>query len=98
MADIIIYGAAMSTYVRTARMACEEKGVVYDLLEVDHLSDEYREVHPFAKMPAMRHGDFVLYETDAIARYVDEAFEGPPLQPADVRARARMNIARSTHS
>ena len=91
MADITIYGAAMSTYVRTARMACEEKGVPYELQEVDHLSDEYRKNHPFAKMPAMQHGDFLLYETSAITRYVDEVFEGPPLQPADAKQRARMN-------
>ena len=31
-----------------------------------------------------------LFETAAITRYVDEAFAGPPLQPADVRQRAVM--------
>ncbi|MDX8463814.1 glutathione S-transferase family protein, partial [Mesorhizobium humile] len=31
------------------------------------------------------------FETSAIARYVDEAFDGPALQPADPRGRARMN-------
>jgi glutathione S-transferase len=38
----------------------------------------------------LRHGNFTLYETAAINRYVDEAFDGPPLQPADVKHRARM--------
>src|SRR5207302_4399314 len=32
-----------------------------------------------------------LYETSAIAAYIDEAFDGPALQPKDLRARARMN-------
>lgn len=42
-------------------------------------------------MPAFEHEGFSLYETGAITRYVDEAFSGPPLQPAEPMARARMN-------
>jgi glutathione S-transferase len=41
-------------------------------------------------MPAMEHGKVRLFETAAIARYADEAFDGPPLQPADPAGRARM--------
>lgn len=48
-------------------------------------------LHPFDRVPILQHGDFTLYETSAIATYVDEAFEGPALQPKDVRGRARMN-------
>jgi glutathione S-transferase len=33
----------------------------------------------------------IVYETSAIASYVDEAFGGPRLTPQDVRKRARMN-------
>ena len=91
MPDVTIYGPAMSTYVRTARMACAEKGVAHTREDVDFRSVEYRTLHPFNRVPAMRHGDFVLYETAAICRYVDRAFPGPPLQPADIRALARMD-------
>ena len=45
---------------------------------------------PSARFPALTHGDFTLFETIAINRYVDEAFDGPPLQPASPRDRARM--------
>ncbi len=91
MTDVTIYGPAMSTYVRTARMALAEKGVPHAVEEVDFRSDEYRRLHPFNKVPAMRHGDFVLFETEAIGRYVDRAFAGPALQPNDIKARARMD-------
>ena len=33
MSDVILYGPPQSTYVRTARMACEEKGVPYTQVE-----------------------------------------------------------------
>lgn len=91
MTDVTIYGPAMSTFVRTARMACAEKGVSHAVEEVDFRAEEYRRLHPFNKVPAMRHGDFILYETGAICRYVDRAFAGPPLQPQDTKALARMD-------
>lgn len=90
MSKLTIYGFPQSTYVRTVLMVCAEKGVDYTLEAMDHKSEAYKAIHPFGKVPAMRHGDLVLFETDAITRYIDEAFTGPSLQPSDVAARARM--------
>ncbi len=42
-------------------------------------------------MPLLEHGDFILYETQAILRYIDAEFPEPALQPSDPRAAARMN-------
>jgi glutathione S-transferase len=91
MTDVTLYGFPQSTYVRTARLACEEKGVAYALEPVEMGSPAHLEIHPFARIPAMRHDDFLLYETGAIVRYVDRTFDGPPLQPDRPRAIARMN-------
>lgn len=91
-----LFGADYSVYVRAARLALLEKGVDHELVPVDVFATggppvAYLERQPFGRIPAFEHGDFTLYETGAISRYVDEAFEGPVLQPADLRARARMN-------
>jgi glutathione S-transferase len=48
-------------------------------------------LHPFDRVPILQHGDFTLYETSAIAAYVDEVFDGPTLTPADPQKRARVN-------
>ena len=95
MAKPVIYGPGYSTFARTVRLALEEKGADYDLVEVDLLSGagqsaEHLARHPFGKVPAFEHDGLELYETDAITRYVDEAFEGVDLQPADAAGRARM--------
>ena len=87
MSNITIYGVAPSTYARTARMAFHEKGVAHEFEEVDFTSGEHKKLHPFGKVPAMRHGDLVLYETLAIGTYADTAFDGPPLQPASAPTR-----------
>ena len=89
MAEITIYGLQLSTYTRTARMACVEKDVGYDLVEVEMGSPAHLAVHPFGKVPAMKHGDFTLYETAAITRYLDTTFPGGRLMPEDRKAAAR---------
>ena len=95
MARPTLYGADYSVYVRIARMALQEKGVDYELVPLDIFAAEgipawYLELHPFGRIPAFEHDGFRLFETGAIARYVDEAFDGPDLQPVDARGRARM--------
>ena len=92
----ILYGARYSVYVRAALMALQEKGVGFDLVEVDIFAAEgpppgYLSRHPFGRIPAFEHAGFALYETGAITRYVDEAFPGPALQPQAPQPRARMN-------
>jgi glutathione S-transferase len=92
---VILHGPGYSTYARTARMALEEKGVAHEVNEVDILSGkghapDHLARQPWGKVPAFEHDGFKLFETFAITRYIDEAFPGPALQPADARVRARM--------
>jgi glutathione S-transferase len=98
MAKPVIHGPAYSTYARTCRLALEEKGADYDLVEVDVLSGanqapDHLARHPFGKVPAFEHNGLELYETDAITRYINEAFPGTDLVPADAAGRARMTQA-----
>lgn len=92
MADVKIYGVPQSTYVRTCRLACSEKGVSYDLEPLMPQSEEMLALNPTGRVPAFRHGDLLLQETSAITRYIDEAFPGPALQPTDAAERAQMNL------
>ncbi|HKF72265.1 MAG TPA: glutathione S-transferase N-terminal domain-containing protein [Stellaceae bacterium] len=96
MAAPIIYGPAFSTYVRTVRLALEEKPASYELVDVAmmkgaHKEPEYLARNPFAKVPAFSHDGFDLYETDAIVRYIDQTIAGQDLQPLEAKPRARMN-------
>jgi glutathione S-transferase len=93
--SMILHGYRYSVYLRIARMAFLEKGVSVGHAEIDPFADDipasYLEMNPFGRVPTLVDGDFVLYETTAITRYADEAFDGPSLQPRDPRRRARMN-------
>ncbi|WP_159586556.1 glutathione S-transferase family protein [Chelativorans xinjiangense] len=96
MAKPRLLGADYSVYVRIARLVLMEKGVDHELVPVDVFSKDgvpawYLDHQPFGRIPAFEDGDFRLFETAAISRYIDEAFPGPALQPSDVRQRARMS-------
>lgn len=49
--------------------------------------------HPFGKVPSFEHDGLIIYETQAIMRYIDRVFPDPPLVPADPRDAARMDQA-----
>ncbi|MEI8700501.1 glutathione S-transferase family protein [Mesorhizobium sp. ISC15] len=92
----VVYGADYSVYVRIVRLVLEEKGIDYELVPVDVFAADgiprwYFGHHPFGRIPAFEHDGFRLCETSAIACYVDEAFDGPALQPQEARSRATMN-------
>ena len=86
MADIKIYGVAPSTFTRTARLACHEKGIDYELVPM--FPGQMGELNPFEKIPAITHGELTLYESTAILRYLDRTFPGPDLWPRDSRQAA----------
>jgi glutathione S-transferase len=57
----------------------------------DTKQPEHLARHPFGRIPAFEHDRFMLYETQAIIRYLDDLLPTPPLTPDNAEARARMN-------
>ena len=91
MSKPILYGLSFSGYLKVIRLVFEEKGIDYELSSFDlPIPSDYIKLNPFNKVPALQHDDFVLYEAVAIARYIDEGFDGVSLQPSNVKQRARM--------
>ncbi len=92
---LVLHGYRYSVYVRIARLALAEKGVAYDRVEVNPFAPDvpaaYLALHPFGRVPTLVHGDFALYETGAIIRYLDRTFASPALQPDQPRALGRMD-------
>jgi glutathione S-transferase len=78
-----IIGSARSTYTRVVRMVCAEKGIDYVLTEKWLGAPELSAIHPLGKMPVLRHGDVELFESRAIAGWLDRHFPGPNLFPSD---------------
>jgi glutathione S-transferase len=95
MADPVhLHGYRYSVYTRIVRLVLLAKTIEHETVEVNPfagLSDDYLMLNPFGRVPLLTHGAFTLFETGAIVRYVDRAFEGPRLQPDSAAALARMD-------
>jgi len=88
-----IYGHPMSTCTRKVLMTLQETGTPYDFVLVDFAKGEHKqEPHlsrqPFGQVPALQDGEFELYESRAMCRYINEKVNGA-LMPRDLRERAR---------
>ncbi len=83
MAELQIIGASPSNFVWVTRIFCVEKGVPYKQIPAFPHTPEVDAIHPFGKVPVMRHGDVTLCESRAICNYINRVFDGPSLVPSD---------------
>ena len=89
----VLHGFHRSTYVSIAKLVLTAKGVPFLFHDTEQAMGTANgwTLHPFDRVPVLTHDGFTVFETAAIAAYVDEAFFGPALSPAGPRERARMN-------
>jgi glutathione S-transferase len=73
---LTVLGHPASTCTRRVLLTAAEKGVDVEVKPIDlskgeHKSPEYiSKHHPFGVIPVLYDGDFKLYESRAIARYI----------------------------
>lgn len=84
-----------STCSRKARMTLNEKGVAWeshhiDLHNFENWAPWYVKIHPSGVVPALDHDGRIVTDSPAIMEYIDDAFDGPSLRPADSWERAIM--------
>jgi glutathione S-transferase len=96
MSEFIVHSIPGSPYGRAVLATLEEKSADYRLAPLApgaQKVEPHISLHPFGRIPALEHDGFMLYETQAILRYLDRVLSDPPLTPADPKAAARMDQA-----
>jgi glutathione S-transferase len=94
MSEFIVHSIPGSPFGRTTLAMLHEKGASYRFSPVAPgtlRSPEHLARHPFGRVPVLQHGAFMLYETQAILRYLDRVLPAPALTPADPKRAARMD-------
>jgi glutathione S-transferase len=91
-----LFGHPHSSCTRKVLFVAAEKGAPIELVTVDlfagaHKQPEHLARHPFGVIPVLEHGDFRLFESRAILRYLDGVLPGASFSPSDLRARARVD-------
>jgi len=81
---IELYWASGSPFAWRVMLTLEVKGLVYEskLLEFSKGANKtpaYLQLNPRGKVPTLKDGDFVLYESLAIMSYLDRKYPDPPL-------------------
>ncbi|WP_395020107.1 glutathione S-transferase family protein [Dongia sp.] len=93
MGKPIVYGPRYSTFTRSAIMTLLERKVAHEVVHVERATDAKQPAHlarhPFGRVPAFEHNGFMIYETVPILHYIDDAFPGVRLSPADIHRRTR---------
>ena len=94
MSEFIVHAIPGSPFSRSVMAALEEKGANWRLSPVapgTMRSPEHLALHPFGRVPVLEHDGFILYETQAILRYLDRILPTPALTPTDAKRLARMD-------
>ena len=94
MSEFLVHIVPGSPFSRAVLATLEEKRAPYQLVPVvpgTLRSPQHLSRHPFGRVPVLEHGDFRLYETQAILRYLDRVLPQPALTPLDPRRAALMD-------
>ena len=89
MSEFTLYSIPGSPYGRAVLATLMEKGASCRYVPVapgSFRQSPHIERHPFGKVPVFEHDGFMVYETQAILRYIDRVLPNPPLTPADPKA------------
>ncbi len=96
MTDFVVHSIPGSPFGRAVLATLEHKGAAYRFEAVAPgalRGEAHLARHPFGRVPVLDHGDFRLYEVQAILRYLDRVLPNPALTPVDPREAARMDQA-----
>lgn len=83
---LIVYGAALSPFVRKVRVFLAEKGLDYTLENVNifPMPDWFKELSPLKRIPVLKDEEsgLVLADSSAICGYLEKLKPSPALYPA----------------
>jgi glutathione S-transferase len=88
-----LYGHPWSSNARRVQMLCEELGIPYvyetvDLMKGAQYSPEFQRLNPNSKVPVIEDDGFVLWESQAIMRYLADKHRAESWYPSDRKKRA----------
>lgn len=87
-----IYGFPMSSRANKVLMCANKLDLEYEYLPLnipggEHKTPEYLEINPVGKVPAIVDGDFSLFESNSILKYLCEKHDSD-LYPKDLQSRS----------
>ena len=94
---LTLYAVPHSLYCAKTRILLRAKGIGWAEQTPAQDRAAFDAASPFGNLPAIRHGDFTLSDSEAIAEYLEEAFPAPALLPKGLEARAQARMRGRFH-
>lgn len=90
MAELTLYSANVCPFAQRTRLMLLEKGIDFELVEIDleKKPDWFQDISPYGKVPVLKHGEDLVWESAIINEYLEELFPDPPLLPEKPGLRA----------
>jgi glutathione S-transferase len=90
--SITLYGASLSPFVRKVRVVLAEKGLPYEHVQIDpnRRPEDYHQISPFGRIPALRDGDKVLADSGVICTYLEAQYPQVPMTYSDPFLKAKV--------
>jgi glutathione S-transferase len=94
-----LYDFLPCPFGQKVRIVLAEKGLSYELIQIDLAQGEQRRpdflrLNPFGRVPVLVDEDTTIYDSTIIAEYLEDEYPEPPLLPvigaSGLRARARV--------
>jgi glutathione S-transferase len=92
---LIVYGGAVSPFVRKVRVVLAEKGQPYSLEQINPFAPppDFINISPLKRIPAFRDTELpepnTLADSSVISDYLENKYPTPPLYPKEPYTRAR---------
>lgn len=88
-----VWGRKNSSNVQKVMWAIGELGVAYERVDIrrecgGNDTADYRALNPNRLVPTIQEGDFILWESNSIVRYLAARHSPGTLEPSDLRSRA----------
>jgi len=90
MAELTLVSHHLCPYVQRAAIALTEKCVAFQRVDIDleNRPDWFKAISPLGKVPLLKVGDEVIFESAVILEYLEET-QPRPLHPSDPLERAK---------
>lgn len=94
MSELQFYSNDVCPFAYRVRLALAEKGIEHELHTIDlqDIPDWYYDISPTGKVPLLKRGENVIWESTVINEYLEDAYPDIPLLPKDPVARAHARI------
>lgn len=89
-----IYGSILSPYAARVVLAARYKGIKRELLlpKGGTKTRSFLKMNPLGKMPTIKDGNTVLFESGVILEYIEAKYKKKPIVPASAKAAAEARL------